>query len=71
MQAWRLQQEALWFSRAGESRPQLIAVFVLRRDWLLIPVVNSPVPSPHSALFSFSVGMDGEGRGGGGVADES
>lgn len=51
MQAWRLQQETLWFSRAGESYPQLIAVFVLRRDWLLIRVVNSPVPSPHSAVF--------------------
>lgn len=51
MQAWRLQQETLWLSRAGESYPQLIAVFVLQRDWLLIRVVNSPVPSLHSALF--------------------
>lgn len=62
MQAWRLQQETLWFCRAGESHPQLIAIFVLRRDWLVIPVVNSP-----PLCFAFSMGMDGR-RGG---ADES
>lgn len=55
MQAWRLQQETLRFSRAGESHPQLIAVFVLRRDWLLIPVVNSPPPPIPLLCFPFSI----------------
>lgn len=58
MQAWRLQQETLWFSRAGESHSQLIAVFVLRRDWLFIPVVKPTLPSPLSLLcFPFSIGV--------------
>lgn len=57
MQAWRLQQETLWFSRAGESHPQLIAVFVLRRDWLLIPVMNSPPPPSPLLCFPFSIGV--------------
>lgn len=58
MQAWRLQQEALRLGGAGESRPRRTAVFVLERDWLLIPVVNTPCPPlpptpPHSAGFFF------------------
>lgn len=60
MQAWRLQQETLWFSRAGESHPQLIAIFVLRRDWLVIPVVNSP-----PALFCLFYGHGWKEGGGG------
>lgn len=55
MQTWRLQQETLRLSRAGESRPQLIAVFLLWRDWL------APVPSsPRCYFFSLSLGTDGE-----------
>lgn len=56
MQAWRLQQEALRLGGAGESRPRRTAVFVLERDWLLIPVVTPPplpVPPPPTLLVVF------------------
>lgn len=40
LQAWRLQQETLWFGRAGESHPQctdvFVAAFVSQCDRLLI-----------------------------------
>lgn len=41
LQAWRLQQETLWFGGAGESRPQCTRLFVR-----LSPHPLSPAP-PH------------------------
>lgn len=78
LQAWRLQQETLWFGRAGESHPQcaplLVALFVSVPSpsfsssslLILLLMFSPPSPSLSRSVFSFlffSVGMDGQQRG--------
>lgn len=62
LQAWRLQQETLWFGGAGESHPQcthlFVALFMSQRDRLLILfplilLVDSPPFLPLSSVIAF------------------
>lgn len=52
LQAWRLQQETLWFRRAGESHPHLIALFVFQRDCLVILLIPT-FPACLSTVVAF------------------
>lgn len=57
LQARRLQQETLWFGRAGESHPRsthlFAALFVFGRDCPLILLLPFMIPPPFLSLHLF------------------